>query len=297
MSAPRRRSSPLRPTSSWPASSAFFFSSRRRHTRWPRDWSSDVCSSDLYQKTGDQEKAGTGSHQHLAKVASGGVAEAVEIGRASCRERVELWEVGQTGGQTGRRQRGHAPARGERGAGRQPAGDEPRSGRRACRHPAGDPRRSGRRVRGQLRRRFFFQAEDGIRDGHVTGVQTCALPIYTKRPATRRRPELGPISIWPKLQAVVLQKQWRSEERRVGKEWSSGRSARQEDKQVGGSVVMLRPGGSGEQAGSPPETSRGAAVAHVGTPQEILAAPADEFVASFVGVFFFKQKTAYEMAT
>src|SRR5690625_2524465 len=26
---------------------SFFFSSRRRHTRWPRDWSSDVCSSDL----------------------------------------------------------------------------------------------------------------------------------------------------------------------------------------------------------------------------------------------------------
>src|SRR5439155_5569893 len=25
----------------------FFFSSRRRHTIWPRDWSSDVCSSDL----------------------------------------------------------------------------------------------------------------------------------------------------------------------------------------------------------------------------------------------------------
>src|SRR5437660_5778929 len=25
----------------------FFFSSGRRHTRWPRDWSSDVCSSDL----------------------------------------------------------------------------------------------------------------------------------------------------------------------------------------------------------------------------------------------------------
>src|SRR5690625_5316276 len=28
----------------------FFFSSRRRHTRWPRDWSSDVCSSDLKEK-------------------------------------------------------------------------------------------------------------------------------------------------------------------------------------------------------------------------------------------------------
>src|SRR5690625_5831838 len=27
----------------------FFFSSRRRHTRWPRDWSSDVCSSDLFK--------------------------------------------------------------------------------------------------------------------------------------------------------------------------------------------------------------------------------------------------------
>ena len=25
---------------------------------------------------------------------------------------------------------------------------------------------------------FFFQAEDGIRDWSVTGVQTCALPIY-----------------------------------------------------------------------------------------------------------------------
>src|SRR5690348_17690327 len=28
----------------------FFFSSRRRHTRWTGDWSSDVCSSDLYNK-------------------------------------------------------------------------------------------------------------------------------------------------------------------------------------------------------------------------------------------------------
>src|SRR5690625_6699505 len=27
---------------------------------------------------------------------------------------------------------------------------------------------------------IFFQAEDGIRDGHVTGVQTCALPILLK---------------------------------------------------------------------------------------------------------------------
>src|SRR5690606_40620657 len=30
--------------------SCFFFSSRRRHTRFSRDWSSDVCSSDLWCK-------------------------------------------------------------------------------------------------------------------------------------------------------------------------------------------------------------------------------------------------------
>src|SRR2546429_2625561 len=30
----------------------FFFSSRRRHTRCSRDWSSDVCSSDLFQRGG-----------------------------------------------------------------------------------------------------------------------------------------------------------------------------------------------------------------------------------------------------
>src|SRR5689334_23968592 len=32
---------------------------------------------------------------------------------------------------------------------------------------------------------FFFQAEDGIRDGTVTGVQTCALPIFWRRAARR----------------------------------------------------------------------------------------------------------------
>src|SRR2546429_6642299 len=33
---------------------------------------------------------------------------------------------------------------------------------------------------------FFFQAEDGIRDVAVTGVQTCALPIYTPANFTSR---------------------------------------------------------------------------------------------------------------
>src|SRR5258706_281009 len=32
---------------------------------------------------------------------------------------------------------------------------------------------------------FFFQAEDGIRDWSVTGVQTCALPISSRRRHTR----------------------------------------------------------------------------------------------------------------
>src|SRR5256885_3632473 len=34
---------------------------------------------------------------------------------------------------------------------------------------------------------FFFQAEDGIRDYKVTGVQTCALPIYALLARSRRR--------------------------------------------------------------------------------------------------------------
>src|SRR5690625_3921760 len=36
---------------------------------------------------------------------------------------------------------------------------------------------------------FFFQAEDGIRDGHVTGVQTCALPISVSA-AVKKLPDV-----------------------------------------------------------------------------------------------------------
>src|SRR5690349_23001303 len=39
---------------------------------------------------------------------------------------------------------------------------------------------------------FFFQAEDGIRDLYVTGVQTCALPISCGGPrSARSRPRRG----------------------------------------------------------------------------------------------------------
>src|SRR6266511_5656635 len=39
----------------------FFFSSRRRHTRFSRDWSSDVCSSDLDQPPLLRSRRGLGS--------------------------------------------------------------------------------------------------------------------------------------------------------------------------------------------------------------------------------------------
>src|SRR5206468_7362928 len=81
---------------------------------------------------------------------------------------------------------------------------------------------------------FFFQAEDGIRDLIVTGVQTCALPI-SRDPVGRTRLRFidymrifvykGPVASRiaagvrpPALQGRLLQ---RSEERRVGKECRS----------------------------------------------------------------------------
>src|ERR1039457_7482618 len=43
-------------------------------------------------------------------------------------------------------------------------------------------------LRDSLRVFFFFQAEDGIRDYKVTGVQTCALPICSRGKSVARRP-------------------------------------------------------------------------------------------------------------
>src|SRR5208282_6223415 len=57
----------------------------------------------------------------------------------------------------------------------------------------------------------FFQAEDGIRDATVTGVQTCALPIY-------RRGALGTGGRGDEARLRRLRRvDRRSEERRVGK--------------------------------------------------------------------------------
>src|SRR6266702_3416519 len=60
---------------------------------------------------------------------------------------------------------------------------------------------------------FFFQAEDGIPDGHVTGVQTCALPIA--RLAVARGYAMG--GMVALLGVGTAAAQDRSEERRVGK--------------------------------------------------------------------------------
>src|SRR5207244_9901497 len=95
---------------------------------------------------------------------------------------------------------------------------------------------------------FFFQAEDGIRDDLVTGVQTCALPI-SRADMVRliiAHPELkllqklqthGPVQLKLFGQGITSTQitktaagqsniesytATRSEERRVGKEWSTG---------------------------------------------------------------------------
>src|ERR1039457_7715817 len=68
---------------------------------------------------------------------------------------------------------------------------------------------------------FFFQAEDGIRDYKVTGVQTCALPIYcsARRGAEadrfvafcRERADRGPAHLLPSLRSIREAAAWHSE--------------------------------------------------------------------------------------
>src|SRR5439155_10659088 len=74
---------------------------------------------------------------------------------------------------------------------------------------------------------FFFQAEDGIRDGHVTGVQTCALPILGPCVKDCTRATSGSATTRSEISeasCVVFSRDvpsGRSEERRVGKECRS----------------------------------------------------------------------------
>src|SRR5437762_13870928 len=83
---------------------------------------------------------------------------------------------------------------------------------------------------------FFFQAEDGIRDTSVTGVQTCALPISDRHisaapPAAGRLPFDHPHESPLPTPQPPTEECLRSEERRVGKECRSrGGAARHEQK-------------------------------------------------------------------
>src|SRR5690606_40605727 len=112
--------------------------------------------------------------------------------------------------------------------------------------------------------RFFFQAEDGIRDFHVTGVQTCALPISSDTATLQeyvslipehlvrrfidkeqdavvvagRVPDLDSSQLLPVVDKLdreldtVRKKHPRSEERRVGKECRCGGLADRHEKSL-----------------------------------------------------------------
>src|SRR5207249_6791605 len=94
---------------------------------------------------------------------------------------------------------------------------------------------------------FFFQAEDGIRDRNVTGVQTCALPIsdpmevaadvFTREDVCGHLHRIGTTllhglhrlqrqhaELITGVSGIAEMCFLRSEERRVGKEWRSERS-------------------------------------------------------------------------
>src|SRR5205809_4260454 len=98
---------------------------------------------------------------------------------------------------------------------------------------------------------FFFQAEDGIRDVAVTGVQTCALPIsptsslswfsrwalalgdgrqwYSSSSVNHRRSQHMAGSFLARVERGLPSRTLsRSEERRVGKEWRCGGGAERE---------------------------------------------------------------------
>src|SRR5438552_13227352 len=91
---------------------------------------------------------------------------------------------------------------------------------------------------------FFFQAEDGIRDDLVTGVQTCALPIWVRKMPKKDAEELamhylkrvkipeqankypGQLSGGQQQRVAIARALcMRSEERRVGKEGRAGGAA------------------------------------------------------------------------
>src|SRR5690606_41575455 len=79
--------------SNWKHSSVFFFSCRTRHTTFSRDWSSDVCSSDLIPR-GHQPAELRQAVRPRLPGNPGLEQDRPQIGRASCREREKNSAVG-----------------------------------------------------------------------------------------------------------------------------------------------------------------------------------------------------------
>src|SRR5690606_39632810 len=82
---------------------------------------------------------------------------------------------------------------------------------------------------------FFFQAEDGIRGFHVTGVQTCALPIYPRLPTDSSRRLAGHFPPRPRLRGRTRRRGARpmtkattqysfTEKKRIRKDFGKSRS-------------------------------------------------------------------------
>src|SRR5437763_17208048 len=98
---------------------------------------------------------------------------------------------------------------------------------------------------------FFFQAEDGIRDTSVTGVQTCALPIFRFSPSVNRTATTAPAPEAAICRCPCAAGRSRSEERRVGKEcrfwwWGDRLERRKKDMRcVGRSGCSVLLGGRG----------------------------------------------------
>src|SRR5438046_5594696 len=73
---------------------------------------------------------------------------------------------------------------------------------------------------------FFFQAEDGIRDWSVTGVQTCALPISPRAGGARDLAALGVARAQPRLLLPREERPAAGGERAGGRDRGEGRRRR-----------------------------------------------------------------------
>src|SRR5437870_9772407 len=82
---------------------------------------------------------------------------------------------------------------------------------------------------------FFFQAEDGIRDGHVTGVQTCALPIsfYLRDEAPDVRVVESGLDLVQQVEGARSREEEREQERDRPERLLSAGEQRSEERRVG----------------------------------------------------------------